>query len=80
VPERTADVPVPALMVLLGVGKQDHENQSRCDTSGYDVLRHGRRSVVVDGDDEGLEAKTIDLSQCLDQPIASLVTGRSAPA
>jgi hypothetical protein len=57
VPEGTDDVPVPALMVLLGVGKQDHENQSRYDTSGYDVLRHGRHSVVVDGDDQGLEVQ-----------------------
>jgi hypothetical protein len=56
-PDGTDDVPVPALMVLLGVGKQDHENQSRYDTSGYDVLRHGRHSAVVDGDDQGLEAQ-----------------------
>jgi hypothetical protein len=57
VPDGTGDVPVPALRVLLGVGKQEHENQSRYDTSGYDVLRHGRRSVVVDGDDQGLEVQ-----------------------
>jgi hypothetical protein len=57
VPEVTYDVPVPALMVLLGVGKQEHENQGRYDTSGYDVLRHGRHSVVVGGDDQGLEAQ-----------------------
>ena len=51
-------VPVPAKFVMfLGIGKQAHENQSRYDTSGYDVLRHGRRSVMVDGDDQGLEAQ-----------------------
>jgi hypothetical protein len=42
----TDDVPVPALRVLLAVGKQEHENQSRYDTSGYDVLCHGRHSVT----------------------------------
>ena len=35
---------MPALMVLLGVGKQAHENQSRYHTSGYDVLHHGCHS------------------------------------
>jgi len=44
---------MPALMVLLGVGKQAHENQSRYHTSGYDVLHHGclspggKRTVAV---------------------------------
>ena len=38
---------MPALKVLLGVGKQDHENQSRQDTSGYDVPNHGCHSSVV---------------------------------
>lgn len=32
--------PVHAFMVLLSVGEQAHENQSRCDTSCCDVLRH----------------------------------------
>jgi hypothetical protein len=34
-------VAIPAFMVLLGEGKQAHQNQSRQDTSGYDVLHHG---------------------------------------
>ena len=50
VPDGTDDVPVPALKVRLGVGKQEHENQSRYDTSGYDVLRHG---WPVRRDDQG---------------------------
>jgi hypothetical protein len=57
VPDGTDDVPVPALKVRLGVGKHEHENQSRYDTSGYDVLRHGCHFVVVDGDDQGLGAQ-----------------------
>jgi hypothetical protein len=32
-------------MVLLGEGKQAHQNQSRQDTSGYDVLHHGCHST-----------------------------------
>jgi hypothetical protein len=37
-------VAIPAFMVLLGEGKQAHQNQSRQDTYGYDVLRHGCHS------------------------------------
>ena len=38
-------VAIPAFMVLLGEGKQAHQNQSRQDTSGYDVLHHGCHST-----------------------------------
>jgi hypothetical protein len=38
-------VTIPAFMVLLGEGKQAHQNQSRQDTSGYDVLHHGCHST-----------------------------------
>jgi hypothetical protein len=44
-PKGFEDVPAPALKVLLGVGKQEHENQSREDTSGYDVPYHGCHST-----------------------------------
>ncbi|QAU46979.1 hypothetical protein EAS56_15540 [Bradyrhizobium guangzhouense] len=33
-------VPIPALMVLLGVGKQDHKAYSDHNASGYEVLHH----------------------------------------
>jgi hypothetical protein len=46
-PKGFEDVPALALKVLLGVGKQNHENQSCYDTSGYDVLHHGCHSAVV---------------------------------
>ena len=46
VPKGTHDVPVPALMVRLGVGKEEHDY----DKSGCDVLPHGRYSVVVSTD------------------------------
>jgi hypothetical protein len=37
--------PVPALsMLLVGEGKQAHDNQSRYDTPGYEVLHHGCHS------------------------------------
>jgi hypothetical protein len=39
-PKGFEDMPAPALKVLLCVGKQEHENQSREDTSGYDVPYH----------------------------------------
>jgi hypothetical protein len=45
-PKGFEDVPVPALKVLLGVGKQEHENQSRYDTSGCDVLSHDCHSTT----------------------------------
>lgn len=38
-------VAIPAFMVLLGEGKHAEENQSRQDTSGYDVLHHGCHST-----------------------------------
>src|ERR1700751_5867168 len=38
-------VTIQALVVLLGVGKQDHENQGRQDTSAYEVLDHGCHST-----------------------------------
>jgi hypothetical protein len=38
-------VAIQALMVLLAVGKQAHENESRQDTSGHDVLHHGCYSM-----------------------------------
>ena len=31
-------------IVFLGVSKEGHENQSRYDTSGYDILGHGCHS------------------------------------
>lgn len=41
-------VPVPAKFIMfLGVGKHAHEDQSREDTSGYQVLRHGCHSTGV---------------------------------
>ncbi|WFU37470.1 hypothetical protein QA640_23610 [Bradyrhizobium sp. CB82] len=33
--------PVLAVMLLVGEGKQAQDNQSRDDTRGYEVLRHG---------------------------------------
>ncbi len=44
-PKGFEDVPTPALKVLLGVGKQEHENQSNQDTSGYNLLHHGCYSM-----------------------------------
>jgi hypothetical protein len=39
-------MPAPAKFIMfLGVGKHTHENQSRYDTSGYDVLHHGCHSM-----------------------------------
>ena len=38
-------VAIPAFMVLLGEGKQAHQNQGRQDTSGYHVLHHGCHST-----------------------------------
>ncbi|MBV9558959.1 MAG: hypothetical protein JOY90_00620 [Bradyrhizobium sp.] len=34
----------------LGEGKQAHDNQSHQDTSGYDVLHHGRHSKRLTND------------------------------
>jgi len=39
-------VPVPTLMVLLGVGKQDHDAHSEHNGSGYEILHHALQSKL----------------------------------
>ncbi|MBR0789568.1 hypothetical protein JQ631_10855 [Bradyrhizobium manausense] len=39
-------VPIPALMVLLGEGKQDHKTYSDHNASGYKVLHHALQSKL----------------------------------
>jgi hypothetical protein len=38
-------VAIPALMMLLGVGKQEHDGQQHCHTCGDDILYHGCHST-----------------------------------
>jgi len=40
------DVPVPTLMVLLGVGKQDHDADRDHNASGYKMLHHALQSKL----------------------------------
>jgi hypothetical protein len=39
-------VPIPALMVLLGEGQQDHKTYSDHNASGYKVLHHALQSKL----------------------------------
>lgn len=39
-------VSIPALMVFLGVGKQDHKAHSDHNASGYKVLHHALQQTV----------------------------------
>lgn len=39
-------VPIPALMVLLGEGKQDHKTHSDHNASGYKVLHHALQTKL----------------------------------
>jgi hypothetical protein len=64
VPEVTDDAPVPALMVLLGVGKQEHENQGPTTHPATTFFSMAATPWWSTATTRALRRKTIDLSQC----------------